>query len=248
YKDKKGRRVNSKVRMDRRNWLWKKKSLEKIVLTSEQADTLSTQRASEEQDVKVNEPACSDETTNALVLSNIVKDLNGRLAAAIAESTAKDDLVKQHAKVAEEAVSGWEKAREETVYLKQELDAALQQKVAAEDRVSHLDGALKECMRQLRHVREEQEQTIHDVVMKKARELDIIQAELEGKLAETNQRLLEKGAENSALHDSLQEGMRSLEEVRESKARTDADVRLLQIKLSSLDEENAAVKYELRVS
>lgn len=233
--------------MDRRNWLWRRKSLEKTVSIVDQADTLPAQRACEEQDLKSAVPEHSNETTNPLMLSNNVKDLSERLAAALAESNAKDDLVKQHAKVAEEAVSGWEKAREDAVSLKQELDAALQQKVAAEDRVSHLDGALKECMRQLRHVREEHEQAIHDIVMKKARELDIIQEELEGKLAETNQRLLEMGAENSALHESLQEWMRQFDEVREGKIQAEAEVSLLRIRLSSLEEENASVKYELCV-
>ncbi|XP_057863305.2 filament-like plant protein 7 [Cryptomeria japonica] len=233
--------------MDRRNWLWRRKSLEKTVSTVDQADTLPAERACEEQDLKSAVTEYSDETTNQLMLSNNVKDLRERLAAALAESNAKDDLVKQHAKVAEEAVSGWEKAREDAVSLKQELDAARQQKVAAEDRVSHLDGALKECMRQLRHVREEQEQAIHDVVMKKARELDMIQQELEAKLAETNRRLLEMGAENSALHKSLQEWMRQLDEVREGKIQAEAEVSVSQIRLRSLEEENASVKYEICV-
>ena len=62
---------------------------------------------------------------------------------------------------------GWEKAESETATLRGQLDSAIQQRLAAEDRVSHLDGALKECMRQLRHAREEQEENIHDAIVKK---------------------------------------------------------------------------------
>lgn len=233
--------------MDRRSWPWRKKSSERIISTVEHGDALLVQKTCEKQDVKGNVPENSDETESPLVLVNKVKDLNEKLSASLAESNAKDDLVRHHTKDAEEAVSGWEKAKAEAISLKQELDASLQQRHAAEDRVSHLDGALKECMQHLRFVREEQEQAIHDAVMKKARELDVIRIELEGNLAETRQRLLEAGAENSAIRRSLQEAIRSLEELKEGKTQAEAEVNLLQIRLSSLEEENAAVKYELRL-
>eukprot|EP01018_Ginkgo_biloba_P002663 Gb_04431 [translate_table: standard] len=235
--------------MDRRNWPWRKKSSEKIASAVDQGDTSLAQpsKACEEQDVNRNVPVNLDKIVSPLQLEDKVKNLNEKLSAALAESNAKDALVRQHAKVAEEAVSGWEKAGAEAVSLKQELDVALQLKVAAEDRVSHLDGALKECMRQLRHMREEQEQSIHDAVMKKTRELDRIRIELEEKLAETNQRLLEAVAENSAIHKSLRERITSLNELSESKSHAEAQVNLLQVRLESLEDENAAVKYELRV-
>lgn len=213
----------------------------------EHGDAIPMQKACEEQDVKGKVLENSDESESLLVLVNKVKDLNEKLSASFAESNTKDDLVRQLSKDAEEAVSGWEKAKAEAISLKQELDAALQQRYAAEDRVSHLDGALKECMQHLRFVREEKEQAIHDAVMKKARELDVIRIELEGNLAETRQRLIEADAENSAIHKSLQEAIRSAEELKEGKTQAEAEVNLLQIRLSSLEEENAAVKYELRV-
>lgn len=62
---------------------------------------------------------------------------------------------------------GWEKAENEVGHLKQQLGTTVQQKSALEDRVNHLDGALKECVRQLRQAREEQEQKIHDAVEEK---------------------------------------------------------------------------------
>lgn len=95
--------------------------------------------------------------------------------------------------------------------LKTQLDVALQQKLATEDRVAHLDGALKECMKQLRHVREEQEQRIHDTLVKKTREYDKLRLDMETKLAEASHmlaqsraELLESRAEGSALSHALQ--------------------------------------------
>lgn len=108
-------------------------------------------------------------------------------------------------------ISGWEKAEAEAVSLKAQLDAALQQKLATEDRVAHLDGALKECMKQLRHLREENEQRIHDTLLKKTREYDKLRLEMETKLAESSQflaqtrsELLESRAEVTALNHALQ--------------------------------------------
>nr|PNR48195.1 hypothetical protein PHYPA_012670 [Physcomitrium patens] len=46
--------------------------------------------------------------------------------------------------------------------MKMQLNVALQQNLAAEDPVAVLDRALKECMEQLRHVREEK--ALHSLV------------------------------------------------------------------------------------
>jgi hypothetical protein len=108
-------------------------------------------------------------------------------------------------------ISGWEKAELEAMALKQQLDTALHQKLAMEDRAAHLDGALKECMKQLRHVREEHEQLMHDTLVKKTWEYDKLRVEMETKLAEashllsqTRTELLESRAEGKALSHALQ--------------------------------------------
>ncbi|KAK1377769.1 hypothetical protein POM88_024513 [Heracleum sosnowskyi] len=56
------------------------------------------------------------------------------------------NLVKQHAKVAEDVISGWEKAEAEALALEDQLESVTLLKLTAEDRSSHLDGALKECV------------------------------------------------------------------------------------------------------
>ncbi|BBM99383.1 hypothetical protein MPTK1_1g20920 [Marchantia polymorpha subsp. ruderalis] len=183
-----------------------------------------------------------------------LKNLSDKLSVAITEITAKDSLVKQHAKVAEEAVSGWEKAEAEAAALKQQLDLTIQHKLATEDRVSHLDGALKECMKQLRHVREEQEQRIHETMVKKTREYDKLRQEMEAKLADFGQHLqearaeaLESRGEARAMSNVLQEKTKALSEVGEAKARAEAEVKILQVRLESLEKENSNLKYELHV-
>ncbi|GLJ25958.1 hypothetical protein SUGI_0497670 [Cryptomeria japonica] len=86
----------------------------------------------------------SDDTMMAYQVSEKrLKNLNEKLSRALLDNTVKDNLVKQHAKVAEEAVSCWEKAEKEAMALKQQFDTVTQQKFALEDRVSHLTQVKK---------------------------------------------------------------------------------------------------------
>lgn len=59
---------------------------------------------------------------------------------------------------------GWEKAENEVLILKEQLDAAKQKNSVLEDQISYLNGALKQCMRELRQAKDEQEQNIHESV------------------------------------------------------------------------------------
>ncbi|CAM0874630.1 unnamed protein product [Alopecurus aequalis] len=128
-----------------------------------------------------------------------VKSLNEKLSAALSTISAKDDLVKQHAKVAEDAVAGWEHAEAEVSNLKRLLDASSLKNASLEDQVSHLDGALKECVRQLRQAREEQEEKIHDIVAKKSQEFESAMSELQNNITDLKQQL-----EASDLQEKLQ--------------------------------------------
>ncbi|KAM0904844.1 hypothetical protein ACQ4PT_017718 [Festuca glaucescens] len=128
-----------------------------------------------------------------------VKSLSEKLSAALLTINAKDDLVKQHAKVAEDAVAGWEHAEAEVSNLKRLLDASSLKNASLEDQVSHLDGALKECVRQLRQAREEQEEKIRDAVAKKSQEFEPEMSELQNIIADLKQQL-----EASDLQEKLQ--------------------------------------------
>uniref|UniRef100_A0A5B7BWN1 Putative Filament-like plant protein isoform 1 n=1 Tax=Davidia involucrata TaxID=16924 RepID=A0A5B7BWN1_DAVIN len=218
--------------MEKRKWLWKRKSSEKSPGETESSESISShsERYSDDQEALKASPnhhtQSPEVTSKAVVTSEEVNDrvkgLTEKLSAALVNVSAKDDLVKQHVKVAEEAVAGWEKAENELAVLEQQLEAAVQKNLALEDRVSHLDGALKECVRQLRQAREEQEQRIHEAVVEKTRDWESTKLELESQLLE-----LQTQAEAAKT---------------ESPASVDHD---LHIKLESLEKENSTLKLEL---
>ncbi|KAK2656377.1 hypothetical protein Ddye_009429 [Dipteronia dyeriana] len=181
--------------MDRRSWLWRRKSSEKSPGETESSGSISSlsERFSDDQAYPTHSSQSPEVTSKAVTAdeeaSDNVKTLAEKLSAALLNISAKEDLVKQHAKVAEEAVSGWEKAENEVSTLKQQLEAAGQKNSALEDRVGHLDGALKECVRQLRQAREEQEQKIQEAVTKKTRKWESTKSELENQLVDLQKQL-----------------------------------------------------------
>lgn len=152
-----------------------------------------------------------------------VKVLSERLSSVVLDIRAKDDLVKQHSKVAEEAVLGWEKAEKEIASLKAQLNAATAKNSALEDRLVHLDGALKECVRQLRRAKDEQDQTVQNVLAQQARQWESHKADLELRIVELTARL-EAKSERLAV------------------AATDGDTGS---RLAALEKENSALKVQL---
>ncbi|EOA30122.1 hypothetical protein CARUB_v10013232mg [Capsella rubella] len=212
--------------MDRRSWLWRRKSSEKSPGETESTGSVSShsERFSDDQRSQspelISKPATREEEATA-----DIKILTERLSAALLNVSLKEDLAKQHAKVAEEAVSGWEKAENEAAALKQQLDASTSKVSALEDRNSHLDSALKECVRQLWQGREEQNQKIEEAVNEKCQEWETRKSELEAQIEE--------------LHARLQTGK---EEVT-STASVHED---LYPKLEALEKENSALKLQLR--
>lgn len=117
---------------------------------------------------------------------------------------------------------GWEKAENEVLALKQKLEAAYQKNSALEDRLGHLDGALKECVRQLRQSREEQEQKINEAVEIKTREWESSKSLLESQLDGLSTQLQNAKSEATASIDSN-----------------------IWVKLKAAEKENSVVKLEL---
>lgn len=191
--------------MDRRTWLWRRKSSEKSPGETESSGSLSSHsgRFSDEQAYPTHGSQSQEVTSKVAVadeeVGEGVRTLSDKLSAALLNISAKEELVKQHAKVAEEAVSGWEKAENEVSVLKKQLEVATQRNSTLEDRISHLDGALKECVRQLRQVREEQEQKIQETVVKKTHEWESTKAELETKLSNVHAQLQAAKSEASSV-------------------------------------------------
>ncbi|KAK1416428.1 hypothetical protein QVD17_32219 [Tagetes erecta] len=156
-------------------------------------------------------------------------------------------MVKQHSKVAEEAVSGWEKAEAEAATLKSHLESVTLLKLTAEDRASHLDGALKECMRQIRNLKEEHEQTVHDVVLAKQKQFEKMKHEFDVKVANLDQELKRSAAENAAVSRSLQERSNMLIKLSEEKSQAEAEIEVLKSNIESCEREINSLKYELHL-
>ncbi|ONM57562.1 Filament-like plant protein 3 [Zea mays] len=175
--------------MDRRSWLWRRKSTDKSPAETETSASSASERITDEQDTAKSSPNStqSPEVTSKELEDgdNVkVKVLSERLSSVVLDIRAKDDLVKQHSKVAEEAVLGWEKAETEIASLKAQLNAAAAKNSALEDRLVHLDGALKECVRQLRRAKDEQDQTVQGALAQQARQWESHKADLELRVVE----------------------------------------------------------------
>ncbi|CAI9757980.1 unnamed protein product [Fraxinus pennsylvanica] len=262
--------------MDRKSWPWKKKSSSNkavaenaAVVESESstapsdAGTTQTDQAKQDSNKKPKYVQISMESyTHLSGLEEEVKSyqekmknleeevmvLNEKLSAAHSEMTNKENLVKQHSKVAEEAVSGWEKAEAEALALKNHLESVTLLKLTAEDRASHLDDGLKECMRQIRSLKEEHEEKLHEVVLNKTKQFDKMKLHLEANIANLEQELLRSAAENAALSRSLQERSNMLIKLSEEKSQAEAEVELLKSNIESSDREINSLEYELHIA
>ncbi|KAL2333522.1 hypothetical protein Fmac_014735 [Flemingia macrophylla] len=222
--------------MDQKSWLWRKKSSEKTIIAADNSDLTSKENQ------EVQELVADKEE-----LEKDLKRLKNKLSSALSDCNSKDELVKKQTKVAQEAMAGWKKAEAEVLSMKHDLDEALQQRIVYEERVAHLDGALKECMQQLRFVREEQGQRIHDAVAKASKEFEKERIVLEGQLSETSKKLEKAEIENSHLNKSVFAREKKIEEMRRQLTQFEADHSALMIRLESAEKDNASMKYEVRV-
>ncbi|XP_072986573.1 filament-like plant protein 4 isoform X1 [Typha latifolia] len=238
--------------MDRRSWPWKKKSSEKTINATDSVVSSSPSSGGNKEDQnstkRVKYVQISVETYEHLTdMEEQVKVLNEKLSVAQSDMTTKDDLVKQHTKVAEEAISGWEKAEEEAAELKHQLESVMLSKMTAEERASQLDGALKECMKQVRNVKEESEQKLHDVVLMKTKQWENVKADIEAKLVDCEQELLRATSENAALSRSLQEHSNLLMKISDENSQAETQIEMLKNNIQSREREINSLKYELHV-
>ncbi|KAG4957663.1 hypothetical protein JHK85_044043 [Glycine max] len=111
-----------------------------------------------------------------------------------------------------------DKAENELLILKQQLDDAKQENSVLEDQVSHLNDALKECMRDLQQAKEEQEQKIHEALTNNSYGLESKRPDHEWKVVgaassvhlDLQQRLGDKEKDNSSLKIELQSQLEEL--------------------------------------
>ncbi|ESW27901.1 hypothetical protein PHAVU_003G242100 [Phaseolus vulgaris] len=222
--------------MDQKTWLWRKKSSEKTIIAADNTDLTSKE----------------NEEVQALVADKeeLVKDLkrlNNKLDSALSDCNAKNELANKQTKVAQEAMAGLKKAEAEVLSMKQDLDEALQQRIIYEERVAHLDGALKECMQQLRFVREEQEQRIHDAVMKASKEFEKERKVLEEQLSETSKRIAKAEIDNSHLNKSIFARENLIQDLKRQLTQAEADHSALMSRLECTEKDNTSLTYEVRV-
>ncbi|MCL7040989.1 hypothetical protein MKW94_021253 [Papaver nudicaule] len=244
--------------MDRRSWPWKKKHSDKTsTLPDSVLATLASATSEGDQDIskKVKYVQIPLESyTHLMDLENEVKTLNDQvnvlnenLSAAQSEITTKENHVKQHTKVAEDAVAGWEKAEAEALALKNELESVMLLKLTAEDRASHLDGALKECMKQIRNVKEEHEKKLQENFLSKTKQIEKIKLEFEAQLEDLDQELHRSAAEIAALSRSLHDRSAMLMKINEEKSQAEVDIELLKANIESCEREINSLKYEVHV-
>ncbi|KAK4256834.1 hypothetical protein QN277_006507 [Acacia crassicarpa] len=217
------------VKMNRRSWLWRRKSSDKSLAETESSESMSSHserffddQAYPTQTTSTSPEVMSEAASNEEAVTD-VKILKEKLSAALLSISVKEDLIKQHANVAEEAISGWEKAEDDVLSFKQQLDAAKKNNSYLEERVNQLDRALKECVRQLQQAREEQEQKIHEAVVNNSLIWESKKSELEGKVVELEAQLQTAKAETTT---SISSDLRQ--------------------KLEAVEKENASLKLELQ--
>ncbi|KAF5791700.1 putative filament-like plant protein [Helianthus annuus] len=220
--------------MEHKSWLWKKKSIEKTMIAADKAG-------------RGNDDELQGILAYEAELERNLNITNEKLSTALAEINAKDDMAKKQTNIAREAILGWEKAEAEVLALKQELEKTTQQMVASEERLYGVDAALKECMQQLRFVREEQENRIHDAVMKTSREYEKTRIALEEKLSESNKRLSKLTSENTQLTNALLSKEKTIDELHAARCQLDSDLSAVMSKLESTQRDNASLSYEVRV-
>uniref|UniRef100_A0A1J3CA58 Filament-like plant protein 4 n=1 Tax=Noccaea caerulescens TaxID=107243 RepID=A0A1J3CA58_NOCCA len=240
--------------MDRKSWPWKKKSSEKAASVTEVVEQGNDKKPSYIQisfDQYSQLNGLKDEVKKyeeqVQKMEDQIKDLDSKLSTANADIAAKEVLVKQHSKVAEEAVTGWEKAEAEASALKTHLETVTLAKLTVEDRAAHLDGALKECMRQIRSLKEENEQKMHDLVVTKTKQMEKLKDEFESKIGEFDRELLRSAAENDALSRSLQERSNMLMRISEEKSQAESEIEHLKNNIESCEREINTLKYETHV-
>ncbi|EPS67326.1 hypothetical protein M569_07450, partial [Genlisea aurea] len=136
---------------------------------------------------------------------------------------------------------------EKEISLQRDLDRVLQQKAASEERIQHLDAALKECMQQLRSVRKEQEMRVHGAVVRTSEEFEKIRVAWEEKLAATSSKLSKLDSEKTQLVKTLSGKEKLIDDLTRQRDLIHGDFDALKLRLESFEKQNDSLKYEVLV-
>ncbi|MCO5604322.1 hypothetical protein L7F22_058487 [Adiantum nelumboides] len=213
--------------MERKSWSWKKKVLERLAspvrtnidsVPLEDYSKQATEMLMSSQFASKEIFSTSDGMSHTEVKLHILGE----------QLMARDELVQQNAKVAEEAVAGWEKAECEAACLKQQLDEEMRYKAAMEEQLVRLEKALKDNMGKLQHT-EESERKLLKVVEAKSQELANLHTEMQ-----------------STMSKVVNEMARAAKEA-EARSRAEDKASVLQKRVDMVEKEQANLKYELHV-
>ncbi|CAN7095945.1 unnamed protein product [Brassica rapa subsp. narinosa] len=207
--------------MDHKAWPWKKKSTEKSngISSNEEIEKL---------------------VADKIQLENRLTSLNDKLTSVEAESN-------KHKSETQEAIIGWEKTKAESASLEKKLEEALTEKHKSDERSSHAEAGLKECMLQLRFLRDEQEQRMHDALTKASHEYERRLNVVKTEIADTCKKLAEAEGENTHLSKALLAKNKTVEELNRDRDRIVSDFNALVSSLESKEKENVTLRYEVRV-
>ena len=142
---------------------------------------------------------------------------------------------------------GWENTKSESASLKKKLEEALNEKHVSDERSAHTDAGLKECMQQLRFVRDEQERRMHDALTKASQEHERRLMVIKTELADTSKNLAEAEGVNTQLSKALLAKNKTVEDLITERERIRADNNALVSSLESKEKENVTLRYEVRV-
>ncbi|KAJ0983866.1 hypothetical protein J5N97_002222 [Dioscorea zingiberensis] len=209
--------------MEHKTWLWRKKPSEKTIIANGKAD-LSLVGINHEKD-----------KTQEVLRS--LEELNEQLLSARAESIVKDDLLAKQA-------TGLEKAEAETAAFRRELDDALLQKAAAEERLINSETSLKESMQQLRIVKAEHQDMMNDIITKLSRDQARART-LEEMLTETNKKVVELEVENTNLSKILEAKEKLIEDLSVYKFQSEENFTMMLSKLDASEKSISTLKYEV---
>ncbi|KAJ0773584.1 putative filament-like plant protein [Helianthus annuus] len=213
--------------MDQKTWLWKKRYAQKSIDANSESEN-------EAERLQYDKEAALERT---------VKNLHEKVASLLCECNAKDNLIAEHAKTAQEAVADREKAVAEMAMQNQELEAAVLQKAEANERLIHLNTALKDCRQQLSCLKDEQDQKVSEAVD----ELKRAHKSLEERFVEASKKLANLTVENAQLASALLMKEELIEDVSHQMSQATVGFNELISRLDSAEKENDILKYEYRV-
>ncbi|KAI5010267.1 hypothetical protein ZWY2020_012404 [Hordeum vulgare] len=204
--------------MDHKTWLWRKKASERAVSVK-------------------NKPNDKEHEEKIARLERSLQGLNEQLSFAHAECFEKDAILSKQAKVAEEAILGWEKAEAEAIAIKTELDDTLHEKAMVEQRIRQLDEALNVAA-------EERELLMKDTAKIISCEKDKVW-NLEQNVAEKENIIASLDDEYNRLSEILSTKEKIILDLTESNAAKESDLKDLGAKLESTERSNSSLRYEV---